>query len=145
MIRAISLWQPWAQLIALGAKRYETRSWSTTFRGLLAIHAAKTRNPDVVHFFRDDRFQMVLKPAGYTSLDALPFGAMICVVELVNVWRAEEVIHDLSAQERAFGNYAVGRYAWELEFVKVFVNPVPVMGKQGLWTWEYEHQARNLK
>lgn len=41
-MRAISLWQPWASAIALGSKRIETRSWSTSYRGPLAIHAAKS-------------------------------------------------------------------------------------------------------
>ena len=40
-IKALTLWQPWASLIAWGEKQYETRSWSTEYRGLLAIHASK--------------------------------------------------------------------------------------------------------
>ena len=40
-MRALSLWQPWASGIALGAKRIETRSWSTPYRVPIAIHAAK--------------------------------------------------------------------------------------------------------
>lgn len=39
-MKALTLWQPWASLIALGEKRYETRSWATSYRGLLAIHAS---------------------------------------------------------------------------------------------------------
>lgn len=39
---ALSLWQPWASLIAHGAKTIETRGWATHYRGPLAIHAAKT-------------------------------------------------------------------------------------------------------
>jgi hypothetical protein len=35
--------EPWASLIASGAKRVENRSWRTRHRGPLAIHAAKTR------------------------------------------------------------------------------------------------------
>lgn len=31
-MKAISLWQPWASLMAVGAKRYETRSWGTLYR-----------------------------------------------------------------------------------------------------------------
>lgn len=42
MCKAISLWQPWASLIAYGVKTIETRSWSTSYRGPIAIHAAKT-------------------------------------------------------------------------------------------------------
>lgn len=41
-MKALTLWQPWATLIAIGAKTIETRSWSTNHRGPLAIHAAKT-------------------------------------------------------------------------------------------------------
>lgn len=40
-MKTISLWQPWASAIAYGAKRVETRSWKTDYRGPLAIHAAK--------------------------------------------------------------------------------------------------------
>ena len=44
VIKAISLWQPWASLIVCGAKEIETRSWSTKVRGTVAIHAAKTKD-----------------------------------------------------------------------------------------------------
>jgi len=38
-MKALTLYQPHAFLIGIGAKLYETRSWKTNFRGLLAIHA----------------------------------------------------------------------------------------------------------
>lgn len=41
--RCISLWQPWATLIAIGEKKIETRSWNPYYRGWMAIHAAKTK------------------------------------------------------------------------------------------------------
>lgn len=37
----ISLWQPWASALAIRSKRNETRSWATSYRGPIAIHAAK--------------------------------------------------------------------------------------------------------
>lgn len=40
-MRCLTLTQPWATLVAIGAKRIETRSWSTSYRGPLAIHAGK--------------------------------------------------------------------------------------------------------
>lgn len=43
-MKAISLWQPWASLVAVGAKKIETRSWATKYRGSLAIHATKKWN-----------------------------------------------------------------------------------------------------
>ena len=54
-MKALTVWQPWASLIALGVKTIETRSWHTSYRGPLAIHAA-SRVPDVV-----------LLEAGYTG------------------------------------------------------------------------------
>jgi activating signal cointegrator 1 len=46
-MKALSLWQPWASLVALGIKTIETRSWETKYRGPLAIHAAKKRPHNV--------------------------------------------------------------------------------------------------
>jgi len=45
-MKAISLWQPWATLISIGAKRIETRSWETLYRGSIVIHAAKRWSKD---------------------------------------------------------------------------------------------------
>lgn len=42
-MKIITIWQPWATLIALGIKKFETRSWSTEYTGPLAIHAAKRK------------------------------------------------------------------------------------------------------
>ena len=41
-MKVLSLWQPWATLMAIGAKKIETRHWYTRYRGPLVIHAAKT-------------------------------------------------------------------------------------------------------
>lgn len=40
-MKALSLTQPWATLVAVRAKRIETRSWRTNYRGPIAIHASK--------------------------------------------------------------------------------------------------------
>ena len=40
-MKALTVQQPWATLIAVGAKQIETRSWKTDYRGPLAIHASK--------------------------------------------------------------------------------------------------------
>lgn len=40
-MKALTIRQPWASLIAAGVKTIETRSWSTKYRGPLAIHAGK--------------------------------------------------------------------------------------------------------
>lgn len=42
-MKALTIRQPWASLIAHGVKTIETRSWSTKYRGPLAIHAGKAK------------------------------------------------------------------------------------------------------
>lgn len=41
-IRILTLQEPWATLVASGRKPFETRTWSTTFRDFLAVHAGRT-------------------------------------------------------------------------------------------------------
>jgi activating signal cointegrator 1 len=45
-MKALSLWKPWASLIVIGAKRFATRHWETSYRGPLLIHAAKRSRRD---------------------------------------------------------------------------------------------------
>lgn len=47
-MKAITIWQPWATLLPLGIKLYETRSWATSYRGPIAIHAAALKLPQVL-------------------------------------------------------------------------------------------------
>lgn len=58
-IKALTLYQPWATLIAIGAKKIETRSWDTKYRGPLAIHASKNEKFMKLSFL--DPFFKVLK------------------------------------------------------------------------------------
>lgn len=133
-MKAISLHQPWATLVAIQAKQYETRSWYTSYRGPLIIHAAKRydegaqRGPDRTHFIK------AFLDAGITHYSSqIPLGAYLCIVDLVNVVTTESVVNSLSEQEKAFGNYLPGRFAWKLENVRTFPEPVPARGFQGLW------------
>lgn len=45
-MKAITITEPWATLVAIGAKQIETRSWPTSYRGPIAIHAAKGMTGD---------------------------------------------------------------------------------------------------
>lgn len=133
-MRAISLWQPWASLVAIGAKLYETRSWSTHYRGPLLIHAAKRLEDSETRLCFDEPFKTCLKAAGYRKVSDLPRGAVVCIVDLVAIFGTKNIAHQLSVQERAFGNYQPGRFAWQLKNLIRISKPVPMRGRQGLWT-----------
>jgi len=126
----LSLWQPWASLIAIGAKHYETRDWKTAYRGPLLIHASRSK--EGLTLCRRDPYDAVLRRAGIAEKD-LPLGAGIAIADLVEVQRTEEVRELLSDQELAFGNYADRRFAWRLENVRVFPVPVPMKGDRGVF------------
>lgn len=96
--RAISLHQPWASLVALGIKKYETRSWSTKFRGRLLICSAKkayTSDSTIDGLLVSNRTNDICQLSGLglfheITLDFLdchlPLGKVLCVVDLVNCW-----------------------------------------------------------
>lgn len=86
-MKAITLWQPWAQLVAVGAKRLETRSWSTKYRGPLAIHAGKAITNVERALVATEPFWGALRTAdGFRYHEHnLPRGAVVAVAQLVAV------------------------------------------------------------
>jgi hypothetical protein len=143
-MKAITITQPWASLIAIGAKRIETRSWSTRYRGPLAIHAGAGLGPvggqrSLAALLLTEPFRSVLAQAGMRDSRDLPRGCILAVGELVAVFptgATNDQGTSLSAQERAFGDYTAGRYGWQMENVRSFSSPVPTRGALGLWEWE---------
>jgi hypothetical protein len=142
-VKALSLWQPWASLVAIGAKQYDTRSWSTTYRGDLAIHAALL-DRYIYHYDNpalDPRMREALIEGGFKSAHQIPVGAVLCLVRLVDCYPVEQVRDQLCEREIAFGDYSDGRFAWKLEMAHVFRPPVPARGHQGLWNWSLIEEA----
>lgn len=97
-MRVISIRQPWAMLVALGAKRRETRSWYTAYRGPIAIHASaampvRSKAACSLPLVKD-----VLSRAGYESWRDMPRGAIIAVGRLTDV---QEISGEHPAQPRA--------------------------------------------
>lgn len=135
-VKAISLWQPWATLCVLGLKRYETRSWATPYRGELVIHAAKRWTEDEREMLMEFEDEFEIGAAKALWRDKRLFGAALGVVTLTAIYRTEELAPKLSPQEYAFGNYDIGRYAWRLENPRLFPEPIPYRGQQGMWTWD---------
>lgn len=140
-MKAITLLQPWASLIALGAKKIETRGWPTKYRGPLAIHAGKSTETEYMNLAWEEPFFSALtpqcKPAdGYTSIQ-YPLGCVIAICTLVDcVKMTPEFIQSIKSPELDFGHYAVDRYAWILEDVKRLDTPIRAKGALSLWEWE---------
>lgn len=129
-MKALTLTQPWATLVALGVKTIETRSWPTNYRGALAIHAAKGMDGLARSMAQSTRF--LPRPT------RLPLGAIVAKCQLVDVVPTcgRETCGGISEADEALGNYAPGRFAWVLSGVVALEEPVPARGALGLWEWE---------
>lgn len=128
-MRALTVRQPYAHLIATGQKRIETRSWPTHHRGALAIHAALGAWPH---------------PTG-GGLTDLPRGAVVAVCTLETVirfparraeLRALVRRHSGAPREMEYGYFGAGRYGWVLRDARPLAVPVPARGRLMLWHWE---------
>jgi hypothetical protein len=152
-VKALSLWQPWASLVALRLKKYETRSWRPPVGRVplrLAIHAAKAA-PHPLE--RDQSLLERLEQHGYAfeprhaPLLRLPRGAVIAVVDVVEVERTMIIGERLRAEgnldELAAGDYGPGRFAWRLENVRRLRIPMPYRGMQGLFEVPDEFLAQH--
>ena len=131
-MKAISLWEPWATAIALGLKLIETRGWYTSYRGPIAIHAAKTH--DHANFIFDPSVKALFEREGIMRVEDLSFGCIVAVGKIVACTPTEQLCPGLI--ERAFGNYDNGRFGWALADVRRLEKPVPARGSQGFWEWD---------
>lgn len=162
-MKALTLTQPWATLVAIGAKTIETRSWRTSHRGWLAIHAAKAMPREAIELCITEPFASVLSEHARTPAD-LPRGAFVAVALLEDITPTDpdadrgcrfgslqeedpETVAELTRAgwwydggipvahwpQKAWGNFEPGRWAWFLEDVEQLNPPVPYRGAQGLW------------
>ena len=97
-MKALTIRQPHAQLIALEVKRYETRSWPTKYRGPLLIHAGKKKpRAGFVGEYRIDGGGMARPSGCRTCRDPrwpLPLGAVVAVCDLVDCLPMHEFSRD---------------------------------------------------
>ena len=152
-MKAICLLQPWATLMAIGAKRIETRSWATAYRGSLVIVASRkwTREQEdlLIRFCASiphgsqlgnecEHLPGSARRRGYL---ALPLGKALCQIELVDCVRIKPEgimsIHNADPlrynDEEEFGDFSDGRYAWLTSWTHRFANPFDVRGRLGLF------------
>lgn len=156
-MKAITIWQPWASLLACGAKQYETRSWETKYRGPIAIHAAAKSIKSILKdcfplgewsyapdYEAKRIFLNAVENALQKQIDTLPVGGVIATAELVNCWR---IVYNPGANVEVARHIPVGaeldvpkkhpdfyRYIVPTEREMLFGEWVP-----GRYAWEFEN------
>lgn len=144
-MKVISLLQPWASLVVIGAKKIETRSWNTKYRGPLLIHASKKMSNVQKFLAYSEPFASALK-----DLNELSLGAIIGKVDLKGTSTTDFYLDCKNGgipitdhggdweKEIAFGDYSAGRFGWLLSNPIAFSHHIQAKGSLGLW--EYDGQ-----
>jgi len=127
-MKALTIKQPWASLIIEGHKKYEFRSWKTNYRGKILIHAGLSLEKDVQERFKNYNLDYKL---GYIIGEA-EIVDCILVDEKFN-----ESLRNIDPIVYGRSNH-VENYAWKLENIKKYDNPVPCKGKLSLWDYDGE-------
>ena len=117
-MKALSLKQPWAELIMMGKKTVETRTWSTKFRGKFYIHASKTPDKKAMQRF------------GFSEL---PAGFVVGVAELADVIEYNKKSWQKENRSCA-GWMPYRKYGPVLKNVRR-IKPISAKGKLGFWDY----------
>jgi hypothetical protein len=156
-IPALTLWQPWASLIAAGAKPYEWRGWKAPAGMVgrrIAIHAGarKVRHGEVAGLvysleksLADQQlaWSTSLIPAiAYPLLQrwlidpgGLPLSSVLCTAILGTpiTAAAYAAAHGVPPADSDRINHTM--WGWPLTDVEVLEPFIPARGAQGFWTW----------
>ncbi len=130
-MKVLSLKEPYATCILALKKKVETRSWGTSYRGELYIHASAS-SVDL----SQKKNRQLLDLLGDFSLH---YGMIVCKCRLVDcILMTEEYVQEMKKnhpQEFLCGIYEVGRYAWILDGVEPLPAFLPARGQLGLWNY----------
>ncbi len=114
-MKCLTVWQPWAELIVMGVKDVENRSWPTRHRGPILIHAAARMRASDLDVLADEH-GIELERA------ALAFGAILGAVDVVDCRR--EVMSPW---------HHAGAFGWYLANPRRLPAPIPCKGKLRLF------------
>lgn len=126
----LSLWQPWASLVACGIKAEETRGWPAPHWLIgqrIAIHAAKTTKGMRLAVIDDELWAACLAQLRWGDDGSLPMGAIVATSIVAECKPTDSV------EPNIYGDFRPGRFAWRLTSTIVVDPPIPTTGRQGLF------------
>jgi hypothetical protein len=118
-MKALSLKQPWAELILQGKKKIELRKWNTHFRGNFLIHCSKISDKKNM-----DKF----------GFDNLPLGFIIGQANLVGVKKYSDDEEFIEDKDKHLATKNFGTYGFILKNVKR-IKPIPAKGQLNFWEY----------
>ncbi len=151
-MRALTIWQPWASLIAIEAKPYEFRSWAApkAIQGQrIAIHAGarpvrkaevadlilrlKSVEPWTTGLRREIALEFLERV--HASPAVLPLSAVVCTAVLGQPVRASEIVHEFDGAVNDSDREEHANFAWPMRDVQPLLPPIDARGAQGFWEW----------
>lgn len=121
-MKIITLKQPWATIIAEGLKYYEFRSWKTSYRGELLIHAGGGVDTEAMKRFSS----LNLKYPKYRVV------AKVNLVDCIKL--NEEISKSISKEnEYIYGTNNKDGYAWKIDNIKKINSEEEIKGKLSIW------------
>jgi activating signal cointegrator 1 len=136
----LSIWQPYASLAVHGFKEFETRSYPIS-KALLGqrIGIASTKRITAAQraLLRNETFHRFYCQTNLPELKDLSHGCLIGTVVVRDCWKIAQChLEGVGGREKAFGDWAPGRYAWFLVEPEILAEPIPVRGQQRMWRWK---------
>lgn len=143
-MKIISLLQPWATLVVIGAKKIETRSWNTKYRGPVLIHASARMNKGQKEMTFSEPFATALK-----GIEELPLGRIVGMANLKTTFDTTSFVYAMNLglavpgydgsweTESHFGDYSAGRFGWRLSDPVSFLNHIPWKGQLGVRDFDH--------
>ena len=135
-VKCLTLYQPWASLIAARKKTIETRHWrapNSLIGEYIAIHAGKK-----YVYVPYPRFQNFLILCLDESVRKnYPAGKVLCIARLDSCVQIKSNGDLPGMPERIFGDFSKGRWMWNLSGIRLFDPPIATRGRQGLWDFEF--------
>ena len=129
-MKVLTIREPWASLIGVGIKKIETRSWYTSYRGELFIHAGKypvSQNDETVK-----KYSKFLLGKEYMYGKIFLKCNLVDCIEITNEY-ANRIKNEDRLNYEA-GDYEEGRFAWVLKDVE-YIEPINAIGHLSIWTY----------
>ena len=116
-MKALSLKQPFAELILQGKKKIELRKWNTKFRGEFLIHSSKVPDKDA------------MKKFGFSDL---PLGKILGKARLIDVKKYSNELEHSKDNNLHLASSFWGNYGFILNNVER-IPEIECKGKLGFW------------
>jgi len=138
MMRAISIPQPDATLVAIGAKQFVVHKWSLNYTGPLAIHASAEWNQESVEYCRQPEVKLVLKAHGYDRPSRIPRGCFVALGEMYDaspLYDPESFIHlnMISGYDLSLTRFVRDHWCYSIGSVQPLDPPLLYQPSKPIW------------